>query len=251
MGGLNDIIYLMGRTLEAASILPFMTGYIRRTHIPEPYRVIYYYVGIKVGLYVLDIISRATVRNNIYIFHITTVTSVVVFGYFYARCTNSDTIKKVIKMLILVFLIIAVIDAVFLNKIFINVNSYSQGFGSLILVSAAMYHIFILSQSELLLDKQPGFFFSIAVLLYFSYSIVTYVVSNIIYNSGYDKATTIQLDRLISAPDALLYAVHMGLLAWMFSFFPLCVNPRQALPYWLHYSRWKKPSYKLLGNKIL
>ncbi|MBO0359688.1 hypothetical protein J0X19_17135 [Hymenobacter sp. BT186] len=90
-----------------------------------------------------------------------------------------------------------------------------------------------------------------SVLIYFSYAIVTYVATNVIYNSGYDSVTRIRFDRIISAPDAVLYAVHMGLLAWMFSFFPLSINPLQALPRWLHYSRWHHRSYKVLGHSSI
>jgi hypothetical protein len=142
-------------------------------------------------------------------------------------------------------------DAAFMNKLFVDVNSYSQACGSVILIALALVHIWQLSRNDQLLERQPSFFLSLAVLLYSSYSIVTYVASNVIYNAGYDKATNIRLDTLISAPDALLYAIHMGLLAWMFSFFPLGINPRRALPYWLHYSRWQQRPYKLLGNNIL
>lgn len=149
------------------------------------------------------------------------------------------------------FLCISLLDAAFLNGFFTDVNSYSQAFGSMILVSLALLHILNISRTSLFLENQPDFFFSIAVLFYFSYSIVTYVATNIIYNSGYDVATIIHLDDIISSPDAVLFAVQMGLFAWMFSFFPLAVAPLRALPYWLHYSRWHPRPYKLLGQNAI
>ncbi|AII51994.1 hypothetical protein [Hymenobacter sp. APR13] len=175
----------------------------------------------------------------------------MIFAKAYYVLIDSKEVRNKISLVLVLFIVVVVADAFFLNKLFVSVNSYSQACGSVILVALSLLHILQLSRNELLLDEQPGFFFSIAVLVYSSYSVVTYVASNIIYNAGYDKATNIRLDTLISAPDALLYAVHMGLLAWMFSFFPLSINPRQALPYWLHYSRWRRRSYKLLRNNIL
>ncbi len=58
------------------------------------------------------------------------------------------------------------------------------------------------------------------------------------------------MDRLFSAIDTLLFAVAMALLAWMFSFYPLSTNPRRALPKWLHYSRWRPRSFRLLYQPL-
>jgi hypothetical protein len=246
-----DTLHLTNRVLEAAPLLSFIAGYLRRINLPPPYRLMYYYVGAKSLFYMLDVVSRSVFRNNVYLFHLSTIVTVLLLSRVYYRLIDLVATKKLLPPAICVFMLVAVADALFLNKLFIDINSYSQACGSTILITLSLLHILQLSRREQLLDQQPEFFFSIAVLVYSSYSVVTYVASNIIYNAGYGKATNIRLDTLISAPDALLYAVHMGLLAWMFSFFPLSINPRQALPYWLHYSRWRQRSYKLLGNNIL
>jgi hypothetical protein len=251
MQDLADTLHLTNRVLEAAPLLPFIVGYLRRVHLLRPYGLVYYYVGAKYLFYILDVFSRSVFRNNVYIFHLSTVVAVVAFARIYYALIDSEVVKSKIISALGIFIVVAVADALFLNKLFIDINSYSQACGGTILITLSLLHILQLSRNEQLLEHQPAFFISIAVLLYSAYSIVTYVASNVIYHAGYDKATTIRLDTLISAPDALLYAVHMGLLAWMFSFFPLCINPRQALPYWLHYSRWRQRSYKLLGNNIL
>lgn len=251
MNNWADTLHLTNRVLEAAPLLPFIAGYLRRVHLPPLHRLVYYYVGAKLLFYMLDVVSRSVFRNNVYLFHFSTVVTVLLLSLVYYRLNDLAAVRKLLLPTVGVFMLVAVADALFLNKLFIDINSYSQACGSTILITLSLLHILQLSRNVQLLEQQPEFFFSVSVLLYCSYSVVTYVASNIIYNAGYDKATRIHLDTLISAPDALLYAVHMGLLAWMFSFFPLSVNPRRALPYWLHYSRWKKPVYKLLGNKIL
>jgi hypothetical protein len=80
--------------------------------------------------------------------------------------------------------------------------------------------------------------------------VVTYVAINLIYSAGYDKATNIRLDTLLSSPDTFLAALQMCLFAWTFCFFPLSVPPRAALPRWLHYSSWQRRPYQLLGQAL-
>jgi hypothetical protein len=168
----------------------------------------------------------------------------------YLKLFNSIKLSKFIWYAIVIFLFFAFLDAFFINGIFTGLNSYAQALGSIILVYITLIHIVQISRTRLDLLSQPEFFLSVSVLVYFSYTIITYVVSNIIYSAGYDVATRIRLDRIISAPDAVLYAVHMGLLAWMFSFFPSSVNPLRALPRWLHYSRWYARPYKVLWQPL-
>jgi rhodanese-related sulfurtransferase len=129
---------------------------------------------------------------------------------------------------------------------------YSQAYGCFVLLALAMAHIFHLTTVSPFssLEKQPSFFLSVAVLLYCSCSFVSYIATTIAYNSGYDLTTTVRMDRLFSVIDNVPFAIAMGLLAWMFAFFPLSINPRQALPKWLHYSSWHSRPFRLLYQPI-
>lgn len=246
-----EAIHLVNRVLEAAPMLPFIALWLRRSTITYKFRPVAYYIEFEFMFYILDVVSRAVFRNNVYIFHVSTAIAVALISATYYRLFLSSRIKKYIKISLVIFVFIAFFDAAFLNGLFTDVNSYSQAFGSILLVSLALLHIMRVSRTSLYLENQPDFFFSIAVLVYFSYTIVTYVATNIIYNSGYDVATTVRLDDIVSSPDTILFAIQMGLFAWMFSFFPLDIAPLRALPYWLHYSRWHPRAYKLLGQKAI
>ncbi|WP_375436736.1 hypothetical protein [uncultured Hymenobacter sp.] len=242
------MLYLAIRVMEAAPLLPFVAMWIRRNTIPHKFNLVLYYVQAEVLFYILTTISRPVFRNDTYVTHISTALTVWFLAQMYRRLLSSVRIKKSIAVGIGIFLTIALLDAAFLSEGFTYVNSFSQAFGSAFLVTLALLHIGQISRTSLYLENQAEFFLSITTLIYFSYTIVTYVAINVIYNSDYDTPTLVLLDRIITCPDALLYAVHMGLLAWMFSFFPLAINPRRALPHWLHYSCWHPRPYKLLGQ---
>jgi hypothetical protein len=250
MGSWSEL-HILNRALEAAPLVPFACAWVRRHHIPYALKPVYYYVGIKAFLYFLDTFSRLVFRNNVYIYHLTTVLLVGLLALTYYRLLPLR-FKPLIKAGLLLFALVAVLDAWLLNGLFTDVNSYSQAFGCALLVLLAILHVIYLTNtaSEQALENQPEFFLSVAVLAYCSCSIVSYVAINLVYHMGYDRATIIRLDTLISGPETFLMAVQMGLLAWMFRFFPLSISPTHALPLWLHYSHWHPRPFLLLGQSL-
>ncbi|SMB90380.1 hypothetical protein SAMN00120144_3731 [Hymenobacter roseosalivarius DSM 11622] len=243
-------LHLINRVLESAPLLPFATAWLRRRHIPRAFRPVYYYVAAEAFLYFLDRLSRITIHNNIYIHHLATVLLVLFLTQAYYRLLPQSRVQKAIRPSLYLFLVVAFVDAAFLNGLFSDINTYSHSFGCAILLTLAMIHIARLTLESPLtpLEKQPGFFLSVATLVYCSCSIITYVARNVVYGLDYDLATEIRLDIIVSVPDTFLFAVAMALLAWMFSFFPLSTNPRRALPKWLHYSRWQQRPLRFLSQ---
>lgn len=243
-------VHVLNRTLEAAPLATFACAWVRRHHLPPAFRAVYYYVGIETLFYFLDVFSRLVFRNNVYLYHADTVVLVGCLLAAYWRLLPRR-LHRLIGPGLLLFLGVALLDAAVLNGLFTDVNTYAQAFGCALLLALAIWHVLHLTRSSAPgspLEKQPEFFLSAAVLVYCSSSVVSAVALNIVYHAGYDVATVIRLDTLLSAPDVLLMAVHMGLLAWMFQLFPLSVAPRRALPHWLHYSRWHPRPYRLLGR---
>jgi hypothetical protein len=240
-------LHQINRVLEAAPLLPFACACLRRQHIPYKLRLVFYYVAAKTVLFPMDTLSRITIRNNVYLFHLSTVLMVLLLVGTYQRLLPSGSIQRLIRIGIGVYLLVALLDAVWLNGLFKDVNSYAQALACTMLVTLSIIHVVYLTRSSPFeLERQPEFFFSVGILIYCSCSVVTYVAINIIYSSGYDVATNIRLDTLLSSPDTFLAAVQMGLFAWMFRFFPISVPARQALPRWLHYSSWQPRPYRLL-----
>jgi hypothetical protein len=225
---------------------------LRRQHIPYHYRLVFYYVAAKVVLFPMDTISRITIRNNIYLFHLSTVLMVILLAGTYRRLLPIGRAQQLIRPTIGVFLVVALLDATVLNGLITDVNSYAQALGCTMLVTLAIIHVVYLTRSSPFeLEKQPEFFFSVAILVYCSCSVVTYGAINVLYSiESYDDATIIRLDTLLSSPDTFLAAVHMALFAWMFRFFPISVSVGEALPRWLHYSRWGRRPYRLLGQPL-
>ncbi|QJX47946.1 hypothetical protein HMJ29_13755 [Hymenobacter taeanensis] len=242
---------IINRTLEAAPLIPFACAWVRRHHIPYVLRPVYYFVGIKSVLYFLNILSRFAFRNDVYLYHLATVVLVVLLAQTYRRLLP-ERFNKHIILGVWAFAAVAVLDAVWLDGLFKDVNAYSQATGCTLLVLLAILHITHITSAvhEQPLEKQPEFFLSLAVLAYCSCSVVSYLALSIVYNMGYSTTTTIRLDRIITSPEMVLLATQMGLLAWMFCFFPLNVAPTQALPRWLHYSHWHLRPFRLLGQAL-
>ncbi|MBX0290478.1 hypothetical protein K3G63_08520 [Hymenobacter sp. HSC-4F20] len=246
-------LHVLNRALEAAPLVPLACAWVRRYHIPPAFRAVYYFVGAKSLLYFLDTCSRLVFRNNVYVYHLATVVLVSCLVRTYWQLLPARVRPLMLGGLAL-FIGVALLDASYLNGLFTDVNTYSQALGCVLLLVVAIFHVLHLTRSRTPgppLEQQPEFFLSASVLVYCSSSVVSYVAINSIYHAGYDAATLVRLDILLSAPDMLLMAVQMGLLAWMFQFFPLSVVPRRALPRWLHYSTWHPRRYRLLGRSLL
>jgi hypothetical protein len=245
-------LLLVNRVLDAAPLLPFATAWLRRRHIPYEFKPVYYYVAAEAFLYFLGRLSRITVHNDIYIYHLTTVGLVFFLAATYNRLLAPGLIRRALPLGLALFALIVLLDAAYLNGLFTHLNSYSHAFGCVLLITLAMHHVAYLTASFFAtpLEKQPTFILSVAVLLYCSSSSITYVAINIVYSYGYDTLTNQRLDRLASFPDTLMFAVAMALLAWMFAFFPLSTPPRRALPDWLHYSRWRQRPLRLLHQPL-
>ncbi|GGG34532.1 hypothetical protein [Hymenobacter glacieicola] len=244
-------LHVLNRALEAAPLVPFACAWVRRHQLPYALRPVYYYVGLKAFFYFLDAFSRLVLHNNVYLYHLATIVLVGLLAQAYWRL-EPQRFRRLVPVGLCLFGVVALLDATVLNGLFTDVNTYSQAFGCALLLMLALLHVVGLTRgtTQQALEALPEFFLSVAVLVYCSSSIVSYVAINIIYHSGYDVPTLIRLDTLISSPDMVLMSVHMGLLAWMFCFFPLSVLPRQALPAWLHYSRWHQRPYRLLGRPL-
>ncbi|TGE08318.1 hypothetical protein [Hymenobacter fodinae] len=241
----------INRALEAAPIIPLACAWVRRHHIPYAFRPIYYFVGLKFLIYALNTFSRVAFRNDVYLYHLSTVVLVVLLAQAYRRLLP-ERFRRFILLGMWFFGVVAVLDAAWLDGLFTDVNSYSQAAGCALLILLAILHVSHLTSflHEEALEEQPAFFLSLAVLAYCSCSVVSYVAINIIYNMNLDVPTEIRLDTIISSPETLLMAVQMGLLAWLFCFFPLNAAPTRALPAWLHYSRWRPRPFRLLGQSL-
>lgn len=246
------VLHVLNRILEAAPLVPFACACLRRDHIPAHLRLVFYYVAARTVLFALDVLSRITIANNIYLFHLGTVLMVVLLSGTYRRLLPLGRVPQRIRLGVGAFLVVAGLDATVLNGLLTDVNSYAQAVGCALLVTLAMVHIVELTRrAPTVLEKQPEFFLSVGILIYCSCSVVTYVAINLLYSSpAYDIATIIRMDTLLSSPDTFLAAVQMGLFAWMFCFFPVSVPVRAALPRWLRYSSWQPRPFRLLGQSL-
>ena len=245
-------LLLVNRVLEVAPLMAFAAAWVRRRHIPYEFKPIYYYVGGESIIWFLDRISRITIHNNIYLYHLSTILMVVFLTQAYHRLLPDSRVRRAIWPSLSLFLVVALLDATWLSGLFTLINSYSNSFGCVILLVLAMVHVASLTLHAPFtpFEKQPAFFLDVSVLLYCSCSVINSAAYVIIYRSGYDLNTRLRMDRLFSFPDILTFAVAMGLLTWMFCFYPLSTDPRQALPKWLHYSRWRPRPFLLLYQPL-
>ncbi|QIL77348.1 hypothetical protein [Hymenobacter sp. HDW8] len=246
-------LHLVNRVLEAAPLLPFAVAFLRRRNIPYKLKPVYYYIGAEAFFFFLDRISRLTIRNNIYIYHLGTLLFVFFLAQTYRRLLPPGRVRAAIPISLVFFSVVAFLDATFLSGFFTLLNANSHSFGCTILIVLALVHIshLINSSPYTALEKQPDFFLSVAVLMYSSCSIISFIAVKTIYSSDYDRLTTLYLDRLFTTPDVLLFAIAMALLAWMFTFYPLSTPPRRALPKWLHYSSWRPRPFRLLYQPLM
>ena len=126
-----------------------------------------------------------------------------------------------------------------------DTNIYARLFGNFVVISYALYNIFILTnETQLPIEKRPEFLLAVAVIFYYS----TPFVSTLIQSYLQERTRPEYLDYLALLPFVLSSWISMTLLSFMFMRFPLDYSPREALPEWLRWRR-KRPTRLLAGGE--
>ncbi len=122
---------------------------------------------------VFNVISWYTSSNGIHnlpIYHAITLVEFASYSLMYYQTARQDNYRKTILLLILLFTIFCVLNALFFENIHTDYNSNTRAVGSLILLvySVSYFYRMLKELSIETVEQEDMFWFNTAILIYFS-----------------------------------------------------------------------------------
>jgi hypothetical protein len=160
-------------------LLPVITAIIRKKYWGLPEKVVFLYLLVSGLFNILAALLAARNINNLPLLHLYTVLEfVLITGFFYAA-TGNPREKLVIRGLWVAFPLMAILNIVYLNSIFLY-NQIPRSVEAIIVLLLCIH--FLMKSLSFSAAPVPFFHFAtvVALLLYFSGSLALFALSNFI-----------------------------------------------------------------------
>ncbi len=167
-------------------LFPLLIGIYNFRFLKEETQAIFFYVLIAIFF---EVLSRTLLymkfRNTLPMLHLYTAIEFTVFWLFYYRFFKFFYSKTAMGVLLSLFLLFAILNALFLQKID-TFNTYARGLESLMIISLSLlaFNKILVELDTRYPTKQPIFWVNTGVLFYFSGNLVVFVLSNYISNDN-------------------------------------------------------------------
>jgi hypothetical protein len=174
---------------QLSSFAPFLGGLFKFKHLKRDTKILF-------AFFTVALITEAIVKilaynkiNNLWLFHVFTIVEysfwVIVFSFW----QKEHNVKKILKVSILIFAIIWLVNLIFSIERFSEYNNVSRSIESILLTAIALFTIYnSYLESYVELYKNYIFCFSIGVLIYFSGNFLFFSLGSSIVN-GIDVGT--------------------------------------------------------------
>ena len=167
-------------------ILPFSIGIYNFKYCKNESKVVFLYVLLGI---VFELISRVLAylkfHNTLPLLHLYTVLEFSIIWLFYYRYFKIFYSQNGMKILLLLFVLFAIFNALFLQKID-TFNTYARGLESLILISLTLmaFNKIMVELDTRYPTNQPVFWINTGFLFYFSGNLVVFMLSNYFKNDN-------------------------------------------------------------------
>ncbi len=160
-------------------LLPIIIAIIRKKYWGPPEKVVFIYLLLSVLFNVLAALLAARSINNLPFLHLYTVLEFLLITVFFYVSTTGKNERKIIRYLWIIFPVIALINILHLNSIFLY-NQIPRSIGAIIVLILCIH--FFMKSLSFYADPVPFFNFAtvVAFLLYFSGSLALFSLSNFI-----------------------------------------------------------------------
>jgi len=234
---------LLDRLADFFFVVPLLVAFLRRRNLPASFNCVYKFLVVILILTIFRRIGTVGFHNNIFSYHLFTTAEIFLLASTYRYLLPSPTIHTFIRAAQVIFIPIAIIDASIMGGILVRVNTFANTYVGTIMVGLAILHLLNLIDSPSKnLRKNPAFIFSIAILFNSTLTTAIHTLTYFVENK----------DLFATATDAFPYlnAFYTGLLAYAFSKFPISVEPRNALPWWLQFAARRRTKRRVGSTPV-
>jgi hypothetical protein len=168
--------------VPASVILPIGAGLFKRVYHNRSISMLFFYLIFVVLTGIAALITVKHNINNLPLLHLYTVAEFLFILRYFQLIFNTPNIVRFIKMLMIVFPVLAILNFIFVQNIY-SFNSYPRPIAALIIVGLCMHYFFLYSGDEIKKQwaAQPTNWIVAGLLMYFSAAFLYFAFANIIH----------------------------------------------------------------------
>lgn len=177
----NFLIWLLDY-VQYVLIFTITIALIRLKYLTNELKYIWYFILL--GTF-FEILSRTLlymkVRNTLPFLHLYTTLEFIIIGLFYHRYFGSFFPRKLLPIVICMFVGFAIINAFFIQKLN-NFNTYASGLEGILVIGLSIlcFYKMLIELDTRNPTKQPTFWINSGFLFYFAGNIFIFILSNFI-----------------------------------------------------------------------
>lgn len=195
------------RFSQVISLLPVLVGAIYFYRLTFPFRVFFWYSILCAFTELIAALYAEYFENNMPLLHIFTVIEFLVLSTVYLLFMYKRIIaRRIIAGLMMIFILGAILDAAYINGTS-KFNSISHSLESFILVGYALFYygITFKEMKPLIIWKDPMFWVSTGILVYFSLNMFFFLLFNLIQTDEMNPQNIAILHSVLNALSYFLY----------------------------------------------
>lgn len=181
----NAIWIALVKLSQASILLPVLTGLMNYKRLTLPFKILFYFFLATIGFELQATILGAIYHNNLPGLHLFTVVEFMVFSLvYYLHFRKNNTVRLLISINAIVFIVVALADALFIHNIWAN-NTLARSYAAVSLISYTLIYLhfmFRIDDAEYS-SKHPMFWISIGTLIYFGCNSMYFLLYNNIINN--------------------------------------------------------------------
>jgi hypothetical protein len=203
-----DAGYLIMRLSQVSSILPLVVGSIFFNRLGSPFKTFYIYIICCVAMEGIAAFSVHYVSNNLGLLYFFTIVEFLLISYVYIQYYNKQpAVKILVGSFVLAFLVTSVWERNYVNgdSAFNNISRPLESF-FLVLYTMIFYGISLTETKSIPIWRQPMFWISTGILVFFALNIFYFMLFNLIQASGLDNNKLGILHSVLNIASYVLYA---------------------------------------------
>ncbi|RZK21114.1 MAG: hypothetical protein EOO43_10765 [Flavobacterium sp.] len=167
---------IVGYIVPLSILLPIIIFLFKYRYAPKAFKLLFYFLiaAAVINSAALVVVNKG--MRNLPLLHLYTIVESVFFLLYFKAIFKEKTIKKVITIMMVAFVIVSVVNSLFIQNLF-TFNTHTRPLEAIIITVLCLMHLFKSDFAEDWL-KQPVNWINIGILVYFPVAMVIFTLSN-------------------------------------------------------------------------
>lgn len=159
-------------------VIPFTASIINYKYLTKSLKFFSYLLGIGLLFNIIDIILVLNHKQSVPLFHIYTIIEFLLISVYFYYLTQRDYFKKIILIIISLFLSIVILNKMFLEPI-TQIDNYTLTAESIfLLILSSIYLTEYLGENLIVQFRDYRFLLTIGLMIYFGGNLFVFALSN-------------------------------------------------------------------------